>query len=62
MKEIRIYNNSKTAKIVKSIIKTEELNLDVKYMVDAIGDSQIVIKGSVEEIKIFEEIYNVVAL
>ena len=61
MKELRIYKNSKSVKLVKDIIRNEDLDVKVSYIVDAIGDSMIVIRGEVEEIEILEDVYSIVA-
>ena len=61
MKELRIYKNSKSVKLVKDIIRNEDLDVKVSYIVDAIGDSMIVIRGEVEEIEILEDVYSMVA-
>ena len=61
MLEFRILKNRKTAKLTSAIIETEELELEVSYKVDALGDSVIVIRGVAEEVKTFKEIYKMVA-
>ena len=57
---LRINKNSKSVKLVKDIIATEELELNVNYTVDALGDSIILIEGDKEEVRTLKEIYEMV--
>lgn len=52
--------NSKTAWLVSAIIKTEDLDLSEAILGTALGDTVIEVRGSIEEIRIFKEIYTMV--
>lgn len=61
MREYRVTLTSKSAKLIKDIVKTEELDVQVKYIDDAVGDTVISIYGSNEEVNTLKSIYEMVA-
>ena len=60
MKEIRVFKNSKSVKLINDIVKTESLVVKVSYKTDALGDDVIVIEGETEEVNVLESIYKMV--
>ena len=56
-KEIGIALSSESIKLVKSIIKTENLTISYSIEEDTMGDTNIVLKGLTQQINLFNEIY-----
>ena len=57
----RIYYTSTTVMLVNAIIESEDLDLVWEKVNNALGDTMIEVIGSKEEIRIFKEIYEMVA-
>lgn len=49
--------NSRSEKIINDIIKTEDLEVKVRYFVNGLGDSMIEVKGEREDIETLRRIY-----
>jgi hypothetical protein len=60
MKTFRTYFNSKAAKTIANIIKTEELGVNVSYKTSTLGDDLIVVTGDKEEVEILKDIFEMV--
>ena len=60
MKHYRFYNEARAIDLMKKIIKTEQLTVSVKYMTTALGDDVVDIYGEKEEVKDFEQIFEMV--
>ena len=52
--------SNKALKLVKSIIKTEALNLGLQIKENALGDTMIEVTGNTNEIIAIREVYNMV--
>lgn len=57
----RTYFNSKSAKLVDSIIKTEDLHVSWETVVDALGDTMIEARGAKDDVQILRDIFTMVA-
>ena len=56
----RTYYNSRSIKLLPTIIRSKELDVTWKAEVDALGDSVIVATGSREDIQTLREIFECV--
>lgn len=54
------YYNSKSAYLVSSIIKNEDLDLSWTIVETALGDTVIEVSGNEEDVRIFKETYEMV--
>lgn len=61
MKEFKIALNSRSMKLVQSIIKAEDLEVSVTIQEDALGDTNIKVRGAGEEIDVLKSIYKMAA-
>lgn len=58
--KFRTYYNSKSAYLVDTIIRVEDLGVTWKVEVDALGDSVIVAAGPREDIQTLQSIFDTV--
>lgn len=61
MKEFRTYYNSKSMILINKIIETEELNIKLSVVNDAIGDTVIKAYGRTDEIRLLQAIFETVS-
>ena len=61
MMTFRTYYNSRSIRLVKTIIKNEDLHVILNVFTDALGDDIIEVKGKREDIKTLKAIYETVA-
>ena len=58
--KFRTYYNARSVKMIRAIIKNEDLEVTLNHFTDALGDSIIEADGYAEDIKILREIFRTV--
>ena len=62
MREISVYYTGRNLELVRSIIDTEDLTLDIRIAGNALGDTMIEIFGNKEDVSIFVQIAKMIGL
>lgn len=55
-----VYNNSRAKRITQQIIASEDLDLTVTEVTDALGDDMIELMGDKESIETFQDVFRMV--